>query len=119
MLEERIGGVIVTRDGAPIGIVTESDVLRAGVATDRPLSTLPVARVMSHPIERVAPGSTVTAAARTMRERGIKRLLVADGLTPIGIVTLSDLVDNLSDIQKEAADLTRAHVAWDCSARYD
>jgi signal-transduction protein with cAMP-binding, CBS, and nucleotidyltransferase domain len=40
MLAERVGSVVVTRDGDPAGIVTETDAMHAGAATDRPFAEI-------------------------------------------------------------------------------
>lgn len=102
ILEADVGSVIVERGGDPTGIVTKSDVLWAAHRTGEPLGAILVESAMSHPLETIAPGATVRAAARRMGEGGIKRLAVTDGIDLVGIVTQSDVVRNHASILREA-----------------
>jgi CBS domain-containing protein len=47
LMEHRIGGVVVERDGEPVGILTERDVLRLGAEDPAQLETLSVDRAMT------------------------------------------------------------------------
>lgn len=112
MLMAGTGSVIVTVDGVPTGIVTESDVLVAARDIEEPLVDIPVRVAMSQPIERVEPSATVRKAADRMREGGIKKLLVASGVEPVGVVTVTDLVWHFSEFQREAGRLASEGHAW-------
>ncbi len=92
MLRERVGSVVVARDGDPVGIVTETDVLRVGVQTGRTFDEVPVRNAMSHPLETVGPSASVQTAVRTMKREGIKKLPVVERLSVIGIVTATDVL---------------------------
>lgn len=102
MLESDIGSVVVERGGDPEGIVTQSDVLRMAFDTGDPIESIPIEAAMSHPLVTVAPGATVRAAVRRMREAGVKRLAVTEGIDLVGIVTQSDIVRNHSLLLREA-----------------
>jgi CBS domain-containing protein len=118
MLRNGIGSVVVVSDGDPAGIVTETDVLKATYATDRGPSGLPAKKVMSNPIERIRPTATVRSAVERMRSAGVKKLLVMDGLTMRGIVTLSDVADHLPDVRAEASKLAGTQHDWERSERF-
>jgi CBS domain-containing protein len=112
MLMAGTGSVVIDDDG-PLGIVTESDVLRAAHDIDEPLDDIPAHVAMSHPVERIEPTATVRKAAERMHDLGIKKLLVARGLEPVGMVTLTDLVWHFSDFQREAGRLALEGRAWE------
>ncbi|WP_245902754.1 CBS domain-containing protein [Salinigranum rubrum] len=112
MLMAGTGSVIIDDDG-PLGIVTESDVLRAACDIDEPLGDIPAHVAMSHPVERIEPTATVRKAAQRMHDLGIKKLLVARGLDPVGVVTVTDLVWHFSDFQREAGRLALEGHAWE------
>jgi CBS domain-containing protein len=112
MLRNRVGSVVVTDDGTPAGILTESDVLRAGYATDDPLSTIPVRKAASAPLVTVRPSATLRTATKRMRSEGVKKLVVVDGMSPEGIVTTQDVVDNYAGIRKEVRDLATDATGW-------
>ncbi len=101
MLAAGVGSVVVLEGDAPTGIVTESDALAAGHAADVPFSEIPVKTVMSTPLVTVQPDRTVRAATERMREEGVKKLVVADGLDVVGILTATDLVGSYPELKAE------------------
>jgi diguanylate cyclase (GGDEF)-like protein/PAS domain S-box-containing protein len=95
MAEGKISCVVTAEDERPAGILTERDVARL-VAGQADLSELSVSEVMTTPVLTVAVGSTVQNAAYTMKEHGIRRVVVVDGNGRIaGLVTQSDIVKGL------------------------
>ena len=112
MLRNRIGNVVVTDGGTPAGILTESDVLHAAYVTDDPLSTIPVQKAASAPLVTVRPDATLRTATERMRSEGVEKLVVVDGVTPAGIVTTQDVVDNYAGIRREVHDLATDATGW-------
>ena len=102
MLNARVGSVIITTDGTPTGIVTETDALTVGYAADRPFSEVPVQAVMSHPLVTIEPTTTVRAATNRMVDDEVKKLPVMSELELHGILTMTDIVRAHSDLLKEA-----------------
>ena len=98
MLEARAGSAIVlSPDDAPVGIVTSSDVLRAALESGTALESVPVADVMSAPLETIEPSADVNRVLDTMAENGIKKLPVLEGLRVVGIVTTTDVARQLPE----------------------
>jgi len=89
---QRIGSVIVTREGNPFGIFTERDLLTAFLAQDRELYA-EVGPECSSPLIIIPAGSSVHKAAATMALKHIRRLPVFRGNNLIGIITARDLVE--------------------------
>jgi len=102
MLDARVGSIIITNDGTPTGIVTESDALRVGYAAEKPFSAVPVRAAMSHPLVTIEPTATVRAATNRMVDEELKKLPVVSGLDLRGILTMSDIIRAHSDLLKEA-----------------
>lgn len=102
MLNARVGSIIITNDGTPTGIVTESDALTVGYAADKPFSAVPVRAAMSHPLVTIEPTATVRAATNRMVDEKLKKLPVVSGLDLRGIITMSDIIRAHSDLLKEA-----------------
>lgn len=105
MRDYHVGAVVVGADGGrPVGILTDRDIVVGivAVAPDK-LDVLRVEDVMNRDLVTVKSSDTLTAALRTMRNRGVRRLPVvgADGLLA-GIVTFDDLV---SAMARELGDL--------------
>ncbi len=105
--ENRISAVpIVDAQGSPIGIVSESDLLlKENVDPISPLDLLRqrkqrekadgvvAADLMTSPVVTVSTDIPIAQAARVMRERNVRRLVVVDTRLRIaGIVSRSDLL---------------------------
>ena len=112
MLRNRVGSVVVTSEGTPAGIATETDVLHAGYVTDDPLSAIPLRKAMSSPLVTIQPTKPLRTATERMRSEGVKKLVVVEGMKPVGIVTTGDIVDNYARIRREVRDLATDADRW-------
>jgi CBS domain-containing protein len=93
MVEAGGGGVVVAGDdGSPLGILTETDVVRRVIAADRHPFATPVESVMSAPVVAVDAGCAIDAAGRLMADRGIRHLGVTRGDGAVEWVSASALV---------------------------
>ncbi len=89
MAERNVGAVLVLDDERLVGILTERDVLRAAAAWD------PARRVsahMTHSPETIESSDSVEHAAVLMIHGGFRHLPVVDGGSPVGILSIRDLV---------------------------
>jgi signal-transduction protein with cAMP-binding, CBS, and nucleotidyltransferase domain len=91
MNEARIGSIIITKDDAPIGILTERDFITKIAVEEIPLSA-PLSEVMTKPLLVVGPNQTVWEAAEIMKNMEIHRVAVKEGNKIIGMITTTDLV---------------------------
>jgi CBS domain-containing protein len=89
---KRIGSVIVTRQGDPIGIFTERDLLTNFLARGRELFT-EVGRDCSYPLVAIPLGTSVHRAAASMALKHVRRLPVVENDKLVGIITARDLVE--------------------------
>jgi CBS domain-containing protein len=92
MGEKRIGSMVVTREGDPVGIFTERDLLTTFLAKERTLN-LPVGEACSSPLYAIPSRTPINVAAYVMSSRHIKRLPVAHEDKMTGIITARDLVE--------------------------
>lgn len=112
MLDADVGSAVVTDDGAPGGIVTESDVLEAAHRTDESLSSIDLRNAASAPLITIGPSASVRRAARKMRENGVHRLVVVDGIDVVGVVSTTDLIANYAGIREEERKHADAEYEW-------
>ena len=92
MIDEKIGSIIVTEEGNPVGIITESDMLaRVIVAYHDPKKIL-VKKVMTSPLVSIEKDSTILDAMRFLRDQDIHIVLVKDDGKLTGIVSEGDLI---------------------------
>jgi len=114
LLAEEVGSVIVlSEEGNPSGIVTETDVLQAAYQTQAALDETRVSSLAHRPVVTTKPTRTVQTVARKMAEESVKKVPVMEDLELVGILTLTDIVWHLSEIRKEATALEQAHQQWD------
>jgi CBS domain-containing protein len=92
MGRERIGSVIITRNGKPLGIFTERDLLTNFLAKGKDLFT-EVGPNCSQPLSVVSLGISVHRAAAIMALKHIRRLPVFSDEKLVGIITARDLVE--------------------------
>jgi len=85
-----VGSLVVCDRREPVGIVTESDLVRL-LAREADVDALPVAEFMSTDLVVVEPDATVERAARLLDEGDFRRLPVVEDARLVGIVTATDL----------------------------
>ncbi len=91
MKQRKIGNVIIVEQKKPIGILTESDILRKVVAEEKNPNDIPVESVMSTPIVVTDPYVTLKEAMKSMGNCNIRRLPVVEKGELIGIITQRDI----------------------------
>ena len=91
MKKRKSGSVIVVEENQPLGILTESDILRKVVAEGLNAEEVSVAEVMSTPIIVTDPYISIEQAMRTMGRCNIRRLPVVEGGKLTGIITHRDI----------------------------
>lgn len=98
----RISGLpVVDRTGCLVGVVSETDLLRARTTESlwQAWPGLAVRHLMTQPAVTVTADVGVEEAARLMEACSIHRLVVTseDGETPIGVLSVSDLVHAMAE----------------------
>ena len=88
----RIGSVIVTNNGRPVGIITERNILERIVESRLDPSSVRAKDIMSAPLITIDLNTAVEEAAQIMVRKGIKKLPVVDGGRVVGVVSTSDIV---------------------------
>ena len=91
MKKKGIGNCIVV-DEKPVGIITESDILKKVVAEDLKASEVTVKDIMTTPIIVVDPYVEIEEAMKTMSKCNIRRLPVIENEKLIGIITEKDIL---------------------------
>lgn len=112
MSANRIAALVVMNDGAPIGIISEKDIVRS-LADDGPqagrrvISSLP-----STGLEGIAPEATLKQAMSLMTYSRRRHLMVTEGPRLVGILSLGDIVKNLlGELELEKAVLQDIYMA--------
>jgi CBS domain-containing protein len=104
MNELRIGALLVTDGGRPIGIFTERDVLVRVVVAGLDPNTTPVNEVMTRNPVVVRSDVTVGQAMMIITERRCRHLPVIDGPKLRGLISIGDLTSWLVRHQQRMID---------------
>jgi CBS domain-containing protein len=98
MKKNRIGCMLVVRNGKLTGIFTERDVLMKIVGTPLDLSTTPIETLMTRNPDCLQPDDMIAFALNRMHIGGFRHIpLVDENHKPVGIVSVKDIVDYLVD----------------------
>lgn len=93
-----VGSVIITKDGHPVGIITERDLVERVIARGlKPESTL-AKSIMSSPVSVIDPKAEVMEAARKMAKLRIRRLVVVERGDMTGIITSRDILSTAPEL---------------------
>ena len=88
----RIGSVIVTNNGRPVGIITERNILMRIVEPRLDPGTVKAKNIMSSPLITIDSNAAVEEAALIMARKGIKKLPIVKKDKVVGIISTSDIV---------------------------
>ena len=103
LIQQHVHGLLVAdRDGRPIGVISDYDLLTGEWLSGDPESlevmrSMTAGELMSTPVDTVEADVPVREAVLRMGEEGISRLLVLDGGQPVGVVSVSDFVAALAE----------------------
>ena len=93
--EKDISFLVVVKEGKPIGIVSERDIVRKIVADNNDAQTTQLEIVMSKNFKWVEPNASIESAVQKMLNSNIRRLVVLENENLVGVITQTDLTEFL------------------------
>ncbi len=104
---QELGCIIVTdKDGRPLGVITERDLVTRVLAKNKLPSKLKAKGVMTSPLITISPDVTLSNAARQMSRLNVRRLGVVYKGDLVGILSSKDILavtpELLETIQEKA-----------------
>jgi signal-transduction protein with cAMP-binding, CBS, and nucleotidyltransferase domain len=88
----KIGSLLIEKEDAIVGIVTETDLVRKVLAKGIPPTTTPVGTVMSTPIFTIEANQSLVEANHLMERENIRHLVVVDNGEMVGVISVRDLL---------------------------
>ncbi len=98
MRDERIGSLLVEKNGDYVGILTESDFVRKAAAEGKNVSTLTVEALMQQPVISIESTKTVRDAMDRMGDFGVRHLMVTEAGKVAGMVSVRDILLHFKSI---------------------
>lgn len=103
----QLGCIIVTdKDGKPIGIITEKDLITRVLAKNKLPSRLKAKEVMTTPLITISPDESLSNTARQMSRLNVRRLGVVYKGDLVGLISSKDILavtpELLETIQEKA-----------------
>jgi predicted transcriptional regulator len=99
MADEDVGSLVVMDEHDPIGILSERDLVSKLMAKGKPPENTLATEVMSGDIVKLRPNVSLKEAAKTMNSKK-SRLLVFEGDQNIGILTATDIVRGIHEMDR-------------------
>ena len=113
LAEHNIGAlVVVDPEGAPVGIVSERDIVRALARTEAILAQA-VASIMIREVIIGTPQDDLIAVGSTMTERRIRHVPVMEGGHLVGIISIGDIVKAQRDQYQGEVDTLQLQLLHD------
>jgi CBS domain-containing protein len=90
--------IVTTKDGKPIGIITERDLVVRVLAKNKKPDMVTAKKVMTAPVMTIEPDATISEAARRMSRLDIRRLAVMYKEKLVGIVSSKDVLGVMPEL---------------------
>jgi len=105
MLEKKVWSVLVSRQGLPVGVVTERDIIRRVIAQGKDVNKVSIGEIMSSPLITVGPDEPIGRAMELMASNEIRRVYVVEEGRIIGRVTQTEAFRHILDVMMTLASL--------------
>lgn len=110
MAEKNIGSVVVMSGDEYAGIMTERDYSRKVILKGKNSTTTKVSEIMSTDLPVVKPGDTIEHCMQLMTSGNIRYMPVFENNQVTGIISMSDVVKETINRQKETIDQLQNYI---------
>lgn len=97
MVENNVWSVLVAKEGLPVGVVTERDVLRRCLAKGVSPDKMKADEIMSSPLLTIGLDAPLGEAMQMMVTKDVRRLYVVEAGKAVGRVTQTAVFGNIFD----------------------
>src|SRR6476646_4217164 len=89
---KNIGDLVVTRENAVLGLISEREIVRAFSRYGERAGSMPVKEIMQHGVTTVSPHDSVNRVTNLMTHHRVRHMPVFRGGKLAGIVSIGDVV---------------------------
>ncbi len=111
MADKNVGALLVLRDGALVGLISERDYTRKVMLRGKRSKETQVHEIMTEQPRTVLPDESVQSCLRTMTEHRVRHLPVLEGREVRGVVSIGDLVKWTISHQAAALDQLESYIS--------
>jgi CBS domain-containing protein len=105
-----IGALVVTRENAVLGIISEREIVHAFSRYGETVGSMPVKEIMQYGVTTVSPGESVNRVMKLMTHHRVRHMPVLRDGKLAGIVSIGDVVkQRLEDLELETNILRDAY----------
>jgi CBS domain-containing protein len=109
---KNIGALVVTRESAVLGLITEREIVHAFSRHGESAGAMTVKEVMQHGVTAVSPDESVHRVMKLMTHHRVRHMPVLRGGQLVGIVSIGDIVKHrLEDLELETNVLRDVYAA--------
>lgn len=105
MIERGVWSVVVEKQGLPVGVITDRDILRRCLSKRLRPETCRAEEIMSSPLITIPPDESIMEAMKTMALKNVRRLFVVEKGKLIGRVTQAGLFSYILGVLMTLHDL--------------
>ncbi len=88
----RIGCVVITSEGKPVGIIVDHDIAAKVIIKDRSPEEVKAKEIMSSPLITVDADASVEEASGLLARKGIRRVLVIQDGELVGVISIRNIL---------------------------
>ena len=92
MHSARVGSLFIKKGKKLVGIVTDTDIVRRAVSTNKNLGKMTVEKIMTTPICTIEGSQSVDDAQDMMADLGVRHIAVTHEGEIVGVVSVRDLL---------------------------
>ena len=93
--DKEISFLVIMKEGNPVGVVSERDIVRKIAAENRVPSSVQLEEIMSKNFRWVLPDTEIEDAVQKMLNNNIRRLIILDDGKLSGVITQTNLTEFL------------------------
>ena len=109
---KNIGALVVTREDAILGLVSEREIVDAISRHSETATSMPVSEIMRHSVINVSPTESISHVMKLMTQHRLRHMPVVHNGRVAGIISIGDVVKHrLDDLELETSVLRDAYIA--------
>lgn len=111
MGQKNIGAILIIDDGMLKGILSERDYARKIVLKDKTSRDTPVKEIMAVNVCTIKNSDSLDSCMETMSSKRVRHLPVVEGQTVVGLISISDVVKAIIEVQKETIEHLDSYIS--------